>query len=130
MTIIIDLDHRMAGESYAELIRKTLKVRLSFKLTNARIIKSIPTIGRGNEIVYMSPRIMAVEYLKLNDDPWKIVGLRVYGKLVYGSEPKLDGKGEPVWRAEDGVNIYNHDNLNGSAVPAWIRDAAIAGTPT
>ncbi len=126
---ILDLENPRANGAFAVLRRKTLSVRLSFDLRGAPRVKSISTIGRGHRILYLEPNLLAVEYLKQNEQDWKIVGLRVYGKIFYKNPPDLDEDGKEVWRPETGANVYNHDNIDSDIVPAWIRDAAISGMP-
>lgn len=128
-TMILDLDNWTAKGAVAELRRKTLSVRLSFDLRNAPAIPAIAFVGRGNVGMTMIPNLMAVEYSKTNNEPWKIVGLRVYGKITYDGPPEKGEDGVEEYRPDVAVNVYNHDKLGTATVPAWIRDGAIAGMP-
>ena len=117
MTInVLDLENWSAQGATAELVRKTLTVRLSFQLNGAPDVKLLSSIGRGNAR-RMVPNLLVVEYSKMNDGPWKITLLRTYGH-------QMDEPDKSV------VNIYPHDSLyNNMMVPAWIRDAAYDGMP-
>lgn len=123
MTIatILDLDHWSAGDAVAELRSKMLTARLSFTLTNANPIKSLAAGARG-KYANMIPTQLCVEYFKNNDEPWKISGLRVYGRMEKDPDTTT-------------LNIYPHDELwseeraKHSRIPAWIRDAALKAMP-
>lgn len=122
---ILDLENWSAQGAVAELRRKVLTVRLSFDLRGAPNIKLIATADGGN----MNPDLMVIEYSKQNDEPWRVTNLRVYGKPIYTTDPFVDGFGIEEYRPTVVVNVYNHDNINTTTVPAWIRDAAISGMP-
>lgn len=111
---VLDLDNWAAQGATAELMSKKLGVRLAFKLNEAPSIKVISSIGRGKES-RMTPTVLVLEYTKTNDDEWCVSVLRVYGRDV------SDGS--------SALNIYPHEDLSDSRIPAWIRDAAIKGMP-
>lgn len=112
---VLDLENWSAGDAIAELVRKTLKVRLNFKLTGAPGVRYLASVGRGNDC-RMVPTVLAVEYSKVNDEPWAITTLRMYGHV----------EGKPD---ETALNIYPHDRMFDARIPAWVRDAAYAGMP-
>lgn len=116
MTVtILDLENWSANGATAELLRKCLTVRLSFRLNEAPVVPSLGNSTR-EEKHGMVPTMLAVEYSKTNDGPWEISVLRAYG---YRAD-KPD---------EREVNIYPHENMHSRAIPAWIRDAAYKGMP-
>lgn len=114
-TTILDLENWSAQGATAELLRKTLTVRLSFRLNEAPVILSLASVGRGNKHG-MVPTLLAVEYSKMNDDEWRVTALRAYGYRADKPEEKE-------------VNIYPHESMYNRIVPAWIRDAAYGGMP-
>lgn len=116
---ILDLENWSARGATAELARKCLTVRLSFRLNNAPAVRSLASAGQGIERS-MIPNLLAVEYSKTSNDSikgkWVITLLRVYGYM--------EGKPE-----NNALNVYPHDNLESRLIPAWIRDAAISVMP-
>lgn len=112
---ILDLENWSAQGATAELIRKTLTVRLAFRLNDPPELRLISVAGKANKS-RMVPNLLVIEYGKHNEETWQITGLRVYGDMV----------GEPKGSA---VNIYPHDHMGSTIIPAWIRDAAFKGKP-
>lgn len=111
MTItVLDLENWSAQGATAELVRKTLGVRLSFRLNDAPEVRVIAAAGHQQ----MTPTQLVVAYAKTNDEAWEITSLRMYGR---------NDKDESV------LNVYPHDNLHNRIVPAWVRDAAYDGMP-
>lgn len=121
VTTILDLDHWSAGDAVAELNRTWKTERKTFRLSNTQPVKALSAGARG-KYANMVPTLLAVQYSQMNDEPWKIIGLRVYGRME--KEPD-----------KQTVNIYPHEELWGeerskhSRIPAWIREAAVKAMP-
>lgn len=118
---ILDIDHWSAGGAVAVLDRHWKTERFSFKLSETQPVKALSAGARG-KYANMVPNLLAVSYSKMNDEPWKITGLRVYGQMEKDPE-------------QGTVNIYPHEELwseersKHSRIPAWIREAALKATP-
>lgn len=113
-TTILDLENWTAQGATAVLIRKKLTVRLSFQLNGAPPVRSLASVGRGNDC-NMVPVLLAVEYSKTDNDEWEVTMLRMYGHKEHSDETAL--------------NVYPHDTLHDKRVPAWVRDAVYGGMP-